>query len=76
MLIPCDLTATKNEIRDALLVMAAAKDHPLSKSRADRLADKFKRGEFDIELAYVLDHSDPTGEEAVRNVMAEQEMAA
>lgn len=76
MLIPCDLTATKNEIRDALLVMAAEKDHPLSKARAEKLADKFKRGEFDIELAYVLDHSDPTGEEAVRNVMTEREMAA
>lgn len=70
MLIPCDLTATKNEIRDALLGMAAAKDHPLSRSRADYLADKFKRGLFDPELAYVLGHADPTGEIAVRNVMA------
>ncbi len=69
MLIPCDLTATKNEIRDALIDLAAAKGHPLSKSRADYLADKFKRGLFDPELAYVLGHADPTGEIAVRNVM-------
>ena len=70
MLIPCDLTATKNEIRDALLDLAAIKDHPLSKARANNLADKFKRGLFDPELAYVLGHSDPTGETAVKNVMA------
>ena len=71
MLIACDLTATKNEIRDALLDMAAAKNHPLSRSRANNLADKFKKGLFDPELAYVLGHQDPTGETAVRNVMAE-----
>lgn len=69
MLIPCDLTATKNEIRDALLDLAAAKNHPLSQSRANNLADKFKKGQYDPELAYVLDHSDPTGETAVKNVM-------
>jgi len=66
-----DPTATKNEIRDALLTMAAAKDHPLSKSRANNLADKFKKGLFDPELARVLQYSDPTGEQAVENVMRE-----
>lgn len=70
MYIYVDRSATKNEIKEALICMAAEKDHPLSKSRADYLADKFKRGLFDPELAYVLDHADPTGEEAVANVMA------
>lgn len=71
MLIACDRSATKNEIRDALLALAATNDHPLSRSRADYLADKFKRGLFDPELARVLSYSDPTGEIAVRNVMKE-----
>lgn len=71
MLIPCDLTATKGEIRDALLDLAGAKDQPLSRSRADRLADRFKRGLYDPELAYVLDHADPTGETAVAHVLKE-----
>lgn len=70
MYIYVDPTATKNEIRDHLLVMAAEADHELSKSRANNLADKFKKGMFDPELAYVLGHQDPTGEEAVRRVMA------
>lgn len=70
MYIYVDRSATKNEIKEALIYMAAEKDHTLSKSRADYLADKFKRGLFDPELAYVLDHADPTGEEAVANVMA------
>ena len=69
MLIPCDTSAPKNTIRDALLDLAAAKDHPLSKSRADYLAGKFKQGKFDPELEYVLDYQDPTGETAVKNVM-------
>lgn len=69
MLISCDLTATKNEIRDHLLLLAADNDHPLSQSRADKLANKFKKGLFDPELAYILHYSDPTGETAVRNIM-------
>lgn len=71
MYIYVDPTATKNEIRDALLGMAAEKDHPLSKSRANNLADKFKKGLFDPELEYVLQHQDPTGEQAVNNVLRE-----
>lgn len=70
MYIYVDQAATKNEVRDALLDMAGEKGHELSKSRANNLADKFKKGLFDPELAYVLDHQDPTGEEAVRRVMA------
>ena len=76
MLIPCDLSATKHEIREALLDLAASKDHPLSVSRAHNLATKFKKGLFDPELAYVLGHSDPTGETAIRNVMHEKELDA
>lgn len=70
MYIHVDRAATKNEIRDALLVLATGAGQPLSKSRADKLADKFKRGAFDPELARVLQYSDPTGETAVRNVLA------
>lgn len=66
---------TKNEIRDHLLAQAALADHPLSKSRANNLADKFKKGEYDFELDYILHFQDPTGEEAVNNVLKETVMA-
>lgn len=75
MYVYVDPTATKNEIRDALMDLADAKGHAISRSRANNLADKFKKGLFDPELEYVLQHSDPTGEEAVRNVMREQMVA-
>jgi len=39
----------------------------LSKARADKLADKFKRGAFDPDLARFIQYSDPVGEEATRN---------
>ena len=74
MYIHVDRAATKNEIRDALLGMANGAGQPLSKSRADKLADKFKRGMFDPELARVIGWADPTGEMACNNVM--KEMAA
>ena len=32
----------------------------------------FKKGLFDPELAYFLQWADPTGEKAVRNVLAQQ----
>ena len=63
---------TKNKIRDDLMLMAAEQGEPLSKSRANNLADKFKKGLYDPELARVLQHSDPTGETAVNNVLKEQ----
>ena len=63
---------TKNKIRDDLMLMAAEQGQPLSKSRANNLADKFKKGLYDPELAKVLQHSDPTGEAAVNNVLKEQ----
>lgn len=62
---------TKNKIRDELMLMAAEQGEPLSKSRANNLADKFKKGLYDPELARVLQHSDPTGEAAVSNVLKE-----
>ncbi len=65
-----DPTATKHEIRDALLGMAADAGQPLSKSKADKLADKWKRGLFDPELVRVIQYSDPTGEAACNNVLA------
>lgn len=55
-------SATKNEIKAALLWNAEQQGADLSKSRADALADKFKRGEFDPDLARFLQHSDTTGE--------------
>ena len=65
-----DKRATKNEIRDALIDIATTNSQPLSKARADRLAIKFKRGEYDPDLAYILGYWDETGETAVENVMA------
>lgn len=62
---------TKNQIRDVLLLEAALADHPLSKSRANNLADKYKKGLYDPELQYILNFQDPTGEEAVNNVLKE-----
>jgi hypothetical protein len=66
-----DRNATKNEIRDALLDYAAHNDAALSKAKADNLADKFKRGEYDPLLAYVLGYWDETGETAADNADAE-----
>jgi len=63
-----DRTATKSSIKDALLTIAAENGELLSKSRADALADKFKRGEFDPMLAKFIQYSDPTGEQATRRV--------
>lgn len=65
-----DQTATKNEIRDALLMIAADNAETLSKSKANNLADKFKKGLYDPMLARFIQYTDPTGERAVRNVMA------
>lgn len=70
-LIHCDRAATKNAIRDELLFLASSAGEPLSKARADKLADKFKRGLFDPELERVLQYADPTAETACNNVMRE-----
>lgn len=67
-----DRAQTKNEIRDRLLVEAFWADHPLSKSKANNLADKYKKGMYDPELQYILHFSDPTGEQAVDNVLKGQ----
>lgn len=67
-----DRAADKNDIRDALLEIAAENGEVLSKSRADKLAVKFKRGEFDPMLARFIQYSDPVGEEASDNVDAER----
>lgn len=64
-----DRSATKNDIRDALLDMAHQAGECLSKSKANNLADKFKKGLFDPELKRVIQYSDPTGETAVSNVL-------
>lgn len=63
-----DRSATKNEIRDALISIAAENGELLSQSRANNLADRFKKGKFDPELLCRLTYRDPTGEEAVRNI--------
>lgn len=70
MYIHVDPRSTKSEIRDALLELAFGAGQPLSKSKADKLADKFKRGLFDPELQRVIQYSDPTGETACNNVLA------
>jgi hypothetical protein len=70
-LIQCDTTARKADIRDHLMILAADAGQPLSKARADKLADKFKRGTFDPALVRIIGWSDPTGETACNNVMRE-----
>lgn len=61
---------TKNEIRDLLLSIAE-----ISKSRADKIADRLKRmqaqndREANLEFLRVIQYSDPTGEQAVNNVL-------
>lgn len=61
-----DRSATKNEIADALKMYATSNGEPLSDARADKLANKFKKGQFDPLLARFIQYSDPTGEEATR----------
>jgi hypothetical protein len=70
-----DQSAPKNDIRDALLYTAQENGEELSRARADKLANKFKRGEFDPDLARFIQYSDPVGEAAARNVDRER-MAA
>lgn len=59
-----DRKATKNEIRDALLVLATDNGEDLSKARADKLANNFKKGHYDPDLMRIIHYSDPVGEEA------------
>lgn len=66
-----DQSSTKNEIRDQLLWTAHDNGETLSKSKANNLADKFKKGLYDPMLAKFIQYSDKTGEAAVKNVMAE-----
>jgi len=57
--------------------MATNEGQYLSDARADKLANKFKKGEFDPMLARFIQYSDPTGEKAAKNVDAERlEVAA
>lgn len=67
-----DRSDTKNQIRATFLDNAMHLGLELSPSRASRLADKYKRGRldrYDLDLMRVLDYSDPTGEQAVENVL-------
>lgn len=73
-LMAVDRTAPKNDIRDALLWIAGENGEVLSPARADKLATKFKRGEFDPDLAKFIQYQDPTGEIASAN--ADKEKAA
>ena len=60
-----DREATKNEIRDALLVLAVDNGEELSKARADKLANNFKKGHYDPDLISIINYSDPVAEEAI-----------
>lgn len=71
-----DRTAPKSDIKDALLTIAAQNGELLSKSRADALADKFKRGMFDPDLARFIQYSDTVGETAAGNVDRERRAVA
>ncbi|GEM_PF-3978272 len=67
---------TKNQIRDEFLRVADLLNIGLSQSRANNLADGYKKGKS-IELLTapnpdwkrVINYSDPTGETAVNNIM-------
>lgn len=61
-----DRTATKNDIAAALQEIAIDNGETLSDARADKLANKFKRGQFDPDLARFIQYSDPVGELATR----------
>lgn len=68
-----DRRDTKNQIRDTLTENLAMLGMEVSRSRADRLANAYKRGrldEMDPELQRVIGYSDITGETAVRRVLA------
>lgn len=67
-----DRSARKNDIRDALLDIAATNGEELSLSRANNLAIKFKAGEYDPMLIRFIQYTDNTGEEASANVDAER----
>lgn len=73
MLAGLDRADTKNTIRDMLLGNAAYLGVALSKAKADKVANAYKRGrldELDPELQRVIAYADPTGETAVRRAMA------
>lgn len=71
-----DRAATKNEIANHLQIIAEENGETLSDARADKLANKFKRGEYDPDLARFIQYGDPVGEEAAANVDAERLVAA
>lgn len=71
-----DRTATKNDIAYALQMIAAENGETLSPARADKLANKFKKGQFDPDLARFIQYIDIVGETAVRNVDREREKVA
>ena len=73
MLAGLDRAATKNENRDQLLANAEEMGVALSRAKADKVANAYKRGrldEMDPELMRVIGYSDITGETAVRRAMA------
>lgn len=59
-----DRSATKNEIRDWLLYIGEENGSPISEAKADKLANKFKKGLFDPLLQKFLQYADTTGEMA------------
>lgn len=70
-----DRADTKNTIRDMFVENLAYMGVEISRSKATKLADQYKRGrldEMDPELMRVIGYSDPTGETAVNNYMREQ----
>ncbi|MFJ3030988.1 hypothetical protein ACIP5Z_01495 [Rothia terrae] len=74
-----DRSQTKGVIKAHLLDMSRANGGNLSKSAADKWANKIKQGKFNTdmvrEFAKVIGYSDPTGERATNNVMRELALA-
>lgn len=56
--------ATKNEIRDQLIALAAEQGISLSRARADKYANKYKKGQLDTTARGPLGGFDPTGRTA------------
>lgn len=66
-----DRADTKNTIRDLLIENAAYLGAEISRAKADKAAQAFKRGRLDdmTDLARVIGWADPTGERATENAM-------
>lgn len=74
-------TLTKNEIRDEFLRIATERGRLLSRSRANNMADRYKRGRIvhdsiHKDLVDLYLHADPTGYTAIHLTECERDECA